>query len=484
MNAKPTVDLSQYELVSGLEIHVQLNTRSKIFSPDSTTFGAAANSNISPVSLALPGALPKLNKEVVEKAIRIGLALNCSINQHNFFDRKNYFYADLPKGYQITQDNSPICKNGFITVSLASGQEKRIGINRIHLEEDAGKSMHDQDPSYSYVDLNRAGVPLIEIVTEPDIRSAEEASALLTEIRQLVRHLNVSDGNMEEGSLRCDANISIRKRGDTSFGTRCEVKNLNSTRNVRRAMEFEFSRQIELREQGEKIVQSTLNFDADKGTTSPMREKEEANDYRYFPDPDLPPIEISDDWLNEIKSNMPALPKALANQLVEELNISKVDANIIAQDIDVYAYLSHALKSVINKKSLVNWLNGSVRAFLNEKGISINDFINPEQLAELINLVDEKKISQQNALQHLMPVLTKDSRVLELAVEMNLLIEEDTDELAQFVEQVFSKYPQQVQAYKTGKKGVLGLFVGEVMKLAKGKADAKKVNDWIIEKLK
>ncbi|MGV3546746.1 MAG: Asp-tRNA(Asn)/Glu-tRNA(Gln) amidotransferase subunit GatB, partial [Pedobacter sp.] len=302
-------DTSSFELVSGLEIHVQLNTQSKIFCSDSAAFGAGPNEHISTVSLGLPGALPKLNKEVIEKAMRIGLALNCEINQYNFFDRKNYFYADLPKGYQITQDNSPICKNGYLNVRLGDGSEKRIGINRIHLEEDAGKSMHDQDEKFSFVDINGAGVPLIEIVTEPDIRSSEEAAALLTEIRQLVRFLDVSDGNMEEGSLRCDANISIREKGTTAYGTRCEVKNVNSIRNVRRAMDFEFGRQVEVITNGGEIIQSTLNFDADKGTTSPMRSKEEANDYRYFPDPDLPPVVISNEWLAEVKSAMPVLPK-------------------------------------------------------------------------------------------------------------------------------------------------------------------------------
>lgn len=476
---------STFELVSGLEIHVQLNTQSKVFSSDSASFGANPNTNISAVSLALPGALPKLNKEVVEKAIRIGLALNCKINQYNFFDRKNYFYADLPKGYQITQDNSPICTNGYLNVVLANGEEKRIGINRIHLEEDAGKSMHDQDPSFSYVDLNRAGVPLIEIVTEPDIRSAEEASALLTEIRQLVRHLNVSDGNMEEGSLRCDANISIRPIGANDFGTRCEVKNLNSIRNVRRAMDFEFSRQVEVTLKGEKIIQSTLNFDADKGTTSPMRTKEEANDYRYFPDPDLPPIEISNTWLAEIKSAMPPLPKELAKQLVNDLGITTTDATIIAQDIEVYQYLLSALPVVNHKKNMVNWLNGGIRALLNERGIGISEFeVKPTQLAEVINLVDDKKVSQQNALQQLIPALTSDDDVLEVALRLNLLIVEDNDEISSYITMVLAKFEPQVKAYKAGKKGVLGLFVGEVMKLAKGKADAKKVSDLIIEKLK
>lgn len=485
MSTNAIAAAADFELVSGLEIHVQLNTQSKIFSSDSATFGANPNTNISAVSLALPGALPKLNKEVVEKAIRIGLALNCTINQDNFFDRKNYFYADLPKGYQITQDNSPICKNGYLTVVLANGEEKRIGINRIHLEEDAGKSMHDQNHSYSYVDLNRAGVPLIEIVTEPDIRSAEEASALLTEIRQLVRHLNVSDGNMEEGSLRCDANISIRPKGTIEFGTRCEVKNLNSIRNVRRAMDFEFSRQVEVISNRGKIIQSTLNFDADKGTTSPMRSKEEANDYRYFPDPDLQPIAISDAWLAEIISAMPPLPKELAKQLVSDLGISTVDAAIIAQDIDTYQYLLATLSVVNNKKSAVNWLNGPIRAYLNEKGIGISEFVvKPVQLAEVINLIDDKKISQQNAMQQLIPALNSQDNVLELATRLNLLIVENNDEISLYIEEVLSKFAPQVQAYKTGKKGVLGLFVGEVMKLAKGKADAKKVSDLIIEKLK
>ena len=480
-------DTSNFELVSGLEIHVQLNTQSKIFCSDSAAFGAGPNEHISTVSLGLPGALPKLNKEVIEKAMRIGLALNCEINQYNFFDRKNYFYADLPKGYQITQDNSPICKNGYINVRLNDGSEKRIGINRIHLEEDAGKSMHDQDTQYSYVDLNRAGVPLIEIVTEPDIRSSEEAAALLTEIRQLVRFLDVSDGNMEEGSLRCDANISIREKGTTTFGTRCEVKNVNSIRNVRRAMDFEFGRQVEVVSAGGEIIQSTLNFDADAGTTSPMRSKEEANDYRYFPDPDLPPLVISDEWLTRVKSNMPTLPKEIAQQLVNELGINLSEAAVLADDKSLYQYYSDAKEQVSNKKSLINWLLGSVRAILNEKQIEIAAYtVSPSQLAQVINLVDDKKISQQNALQQLLPALEKDNKAnaADLAKQLNLSIVEDVDAISGLIEEVLSKYQPQVEAYKKGKKGVLGLFVGEVMKLAKGKADAKKLNELILEKLK
>ena len=478
---------NKYELVSGLEIHVQLNTNTKIFSADSASFGALPNQNISTVSLALPGALPKLNKEVVAKAVRIGLALNCSINQTNHFDRKNYFYADLPKGYQITQDNQPICVNGYLEIELSDGSTKKIGINRIHLEEDAGKSIHDQDDNYSLVDLNRAGVPLIEIVTEPDIRSAEEASVLLAEIRKLVRHLNVSDGNMEEGSLRCDANISIRKHGETAFGTRCEVKNLNSMRNVRRAVEFEFGRQAGVIDEGGKIIQSTLNFDAEKGTTSPMRTKEEANDYRYFSDPDLQPIFISDDWLAEIKSAMPALPNEIAKQMIAEFNISKADATLFAEDLDLLSYFNQALPLVTNKKTLINWLIGPLRELLNEKNVAIADYeVKPAQLAETINLVDQKKLTQQIAIQQLLPELEKNSsaKAADLAQSLNLLISDNGDELSSFIEEVLNKYPQQVEAYKKGKKGVLGLFVGDVMKLAKGKADAKKLNELILDKLK
>lgn len=480
-------DKDTYELVSGLEIHVQLNTNSKIFSSDSATFGAEANAHISTVSLGLPGALPKLNKDVIEKAMRIGLALNCEINPYNFFDRKHYFYADSPKGYQITQDNSPICKNGYVDVQLADGTEKRIGINRIHLEDDAGKSMHDQDEHYSFVDLNRAGVPLIEIVTEPDIRSAEEASALLTEIRTLVRFLNVSDGNMEEGSLRCDANISIRKVGEAEFGTRCEVKNINSMRNVRRAMEFEFGRQVEVVSNGGTIIQSTLNFDADKGTTSPMRSKEEANDYRYFPDPDLPPIVISEEWLQRVKSTMPVLPKEIVKDLVAELGISPAEANVLAEDKALYQYYTAAAKEINNKKNLVNWLLGSVRSILNEKQIDISAYaLQPAQLAQTINLVDAKKISQQSALQELLPALEQDqnAHAATLAERFNLLIVEDQDATSALIDEVLAKHQPQVEAYKKGKKGLIGLFVGEVMKLAKGKADAKKVNELIAEKLK
>ena len=476
---------AEYELVSGLEIHVQLNTCSKIFSADSASFGAGPNEHISTVSLALPGALPKLNKEVVAKAVRMGLALNCTINQLNYFDRKNYFYADLPKGYQITQDNLPICQNGFIDLLLKDGSTKRVGINRIHLEEDAGKSLHDQDPFFSFVDLNRAGVPLIEIVTEPDIRSAEEASVLLTELRKLVRYLDVSDGNMEEGSLRCDANISIRPVGAEDFGTRCEVKNLNSIRNVRRAMDFEFKRQVDLLTQGGSIVQSTLTFDPDKGT-SPMRTKEMANDYRYFPDPDLAPIYISDEWLQSLKADMPALPAEVIEELIGRCGVSRSEATIIAIDTDLLSYFNQAGKAVKNEKSLINWLVGPIRALLSERGTDMGDYgVTPIQLSAVINLVDDKKVSQQMAVQQLLPALETASGtdVEQMARDLNLWIDDNDDALSEYADQVLLKYDAQVKAYKKGKKGVLGLFVGEVIKLAKGKADPQKVSALIQQKL-
>jgi aspartyl-tRNA(Asn)/glutamyl-tRNA(Gln) amidotransferase subunit B len=486
MSTNTATTASEFELVSGLEIHVQLNTNTKIFSSDSASFGAGPNEHISTVSLALPGALPKLNKEVVEKAVKMGLALHCTINQVNYFDRKNYFYADLPKGYQITQDNLPICQNGYLDVTLGDGSIKRIGINRIHLEEDAGKSMHDQHDLYSYVDLNRAGVPLIEIVTEPDLRSAEEASALLTEMRKLVRHLDVSDGNMEEGSLRCDANISIRKPGTTAFGTRCEVKNLNSIRNVRRAMDFEYSRQVDVVSQGGNIIQSTLNFDADNGTTSPMRSKEMANDYRYFPDPDLAPMVLTDEWLERVKATMPALPSEITQELMECYGISNGEASLLAGDAELLAFFHEGVATVKHKKSLINWLVGPIRALLNDRGLSIADYaITPLQIATVINLCDDKKVTQQVALQQLLPALETDTQAdpTILAKSLNLWIEENDDELNGFIDEVLAKYAAQVNAYKKGKKGVIGLFVGEVIKMAKGKADPQKVNILVQEKL-
>ncbi|MFA6249118.1 MAG: Asp-tRNA(Asn)/Glu-tRNA(Gln) amidotransferase subunit GatB, partial [Mucilaginibacter sp.] len=345
----------KYELVVGLEVHAQLSTLSKAFSSDSAAFGAEPNHHVSPVSLGHPGTLPRINKKMVEYAIKMGLACNCSINLNNTFARKNYFYADLPKGYQTTQDQQPICLGGGVTVKLADGTSKTIAIHHIHMEDDAGKSSHDQHDHYSLIDLNRAGVPLIEIVSEPDLRSAEEAGQFLTEIRRLLRYLDICDGNMEEGSMRCDANISVRLRGAAQYGNRCEVKNLNSIRNVQRAIEHEFARQVEVIENGGRIDQNTLNFNADTGETSVLRSKEMANDYRYFPEPDLMPVQITEAQLAAIRSNMPALPNQLFEKYTQKLGLSDYDAGVIIADKEFAAYFEELIKHTANYKSAANW---------------------------------------------------------------------------------------------------------------------------------
>ncbi len=476
---------SGYELVAGLEIHVQLNTQTKLFSGDIALAGSEANHNISIVSLGMPGALPVLNKAVIEKAVRMGLALNCSINLTNRFDRKSYFYADLPKGYQITQDVLPICVNGFLLIKRADGVERKIRINRIHLEEDAGKSMHDQDPAFSFIDLNRAGVPLIEIVTEPDIRSAEEAGLILSEIRKLVKHLDVGDANMEAGNLRCDANISIRPIGEELYGTRCEVKNLNSIKNLRRAVDFEFQRQVSLLGAGEQVIQSTLNFDAETGYTSPMRTKEEANDYRYFPDPDLPPIVISESWLHEIRLNMPQLPADILKDLMGKYDATQEEAALLSEDASLLKYFNSALETVQQPKSLINFLLGPVRGLLSESQIDINNWIvSPRQLAVIINLVDARKITHQSVFQRLIPkIIDSEMNPEQIAEDLKLLVVNDTEALDELIELVLQKYAAQVTAYRNGKKGVLGLFVGEIMKSTKGKFDPLVVNSMIIKKI-
>jgi aspartyl-tRNA(Asn)/glutamyl-tRNA(Gln) amidotransferase subunit B len=328
----------KYELVVGLEVHVQLSTESKIFSTDSAGFGAGPNEHISPVSLGLPGTLPKLNKKVVEYAIKMGLATNCSINLNTHFDRKNYFYADLPKGFQTTQDSNPICHSGFIDLKADDHSTRRVRIHRIHMEDDAGKSMHDQDEFDSLIDLNRAGVPLIEIVSEPDIRSAREAAAYLTEIRKLVKYLDICDGNMEEGSIRCDANISVRHRGSSEYGNRCEVKNLNSIRNLQRAIEYEFLRQTELIERGVYIEQNTLNFDAETGNTSPLRSKEMANDYRYFPEPDLQPLVLEQNYINNLAAELPELPSKKIERYTTVFGLSEYDAILLSSEQEIAIY--------------------------------------------------------------------------------------------------------------------------------------------------
>ncbi len=476
----------KYELVVGLEVHAQLSTLSKSFSSDSAAFGGGPNQHVSPVSLAHPGTLPRINKKMVEYAVKMGLACNCTINLHNTFARKNYFYADLPKGYQITQDHEPICLGGSVFVRLADGSSKNIAIHHIHMEDDAGKSMHDQHHADSLIDLNRAGVPLIEIVSEPGMRSAEEAGQFLTEIRKLVRYLDICDGNMEEGSMRCDANISVRLRGQTTYGNRCEVKNLNSIRNVQRAIEHEFERQVDIIENGGRIDQNTLNFNADTGETSVLRSKEMANDYRYFPEPDLAPIVLNQQYLDSIQSSMPALPNELYNKYTTVLGLSDYDAGVITADRDFALYFEELIKSTDNYKAAANWLMGPVKSYLNDNGEPITNIsLTPEKLAGLIKLVDSGKVNNTVASQKLFPALLKNrnKNATELANELNLLIIADNNDVSLFIHNAIAKFPDKVKEYQNGKKGVLGLFMGEIMKSSKGKIDPQKTNQLLIKEL-
>lgn len=482
---KMSIDYNSYETVIGLEVHAQLLTKTKLFCGDSAAFGGEPNTHVSPITLGHPGTLPKLNKTAVEYAVKMGLACHCEIARHNYFARKNYFYPDLPKGYQISQHTTPICKGGYVKIKTASA-EKNITLNRIHLEEDAGKSLHDVDAYNTCIDYNRAGVPLIEIVTEPDIRSGDEAYTYLTELRKILRYLEVCDGNMEAGSMRCDANISVRKRGDLKLGTKVEVKNLNSIRNVKRAIEYEAKRMIGLLENGEAIVQQTRSFDASNGTTFALRTKEEANDYRYFPDPDLPPFNITDEFLENARKTIPALPDELLKKYTQQLHLPEYDAGVICDDKEMADYFELLIKETKNYKAAANWLLGPVKSYLNENGISTKDFSLPAQtLARLILLIDDNKVNFSVASSRIFPELVKEGNIdpLQVATRLNLLQNSDSDEVLKWVEQALASMPDKVSEYKKGKKGLIGLFVGEVKKISKGKADPKITNKLLLEKL-
>ena len=475
----------KYEAVIGLEVHAQLSTKSKAYSNDSTEFGVLPNTNTSPISLGHPGTLPKTNKKVIEYAVRLGLACKCTIREVNEYARKNYFYADLPKGYQITQDKTPICTGGYITIKLDNGSEKKINITRIHMEEDAGKSIHDIDPYDTLIDLNRAGVALLEIVSEPEIKSGDEAYQYLTEIRKLVRYLDICDGNMEEGSLRCDANISVMLKGSKVFGQRNEVKNMNSIRNVQRAIEYEIKRQIEAIETGEIIMQDTRSFDAVAGTTFILRSKEMANDYRYFPEPDLQPVVVSAEYISEVKSTLPPLPNDLFKKYVS-LGLSPYDAGVLTDSKEIALYFEEIIAKTKNTKSASNWLSVQVKSYLNDNALHISEFkITPERIAELVNFIDTGKVSHTIATQKIFPKMLEESAksVSQIAEENNWIQESDSGTLTEFVNQAIAKYPEKVIEYKNGKTSLLGLFMGEVMKLSKGKADPKIATELVKQQL-
>ena len=474
-----------YETIIGLEVHVQLATKSKAFCSDDTTFGADPNTHISVVSLGHPGTLPKLNKKQVEFAVRLGLALNCEINPRNTFDRKNYFYADLPKGYQITQDASPICLGGNLEIKVGE-EKKRIRLHHIHMEEDAGKLIHDIDPNHSLVDLNRAGVPLLEIVTEPDFRSAEEVDVFMNAMRQLVRYLEVSDGNMEEGSLRCDCNVSVRKKGDTQLNERCEIKNMNSMRYARQAIKFEKKRQIDLMEKGERVAQNTLNFDPATGTTSPLRQKEDAHDYRYFPEPDLPPVVLSKEYIEKIKSEMPPLPNELFERFIAEFKLPKYDAELLTEEKETALYFLAICEATKNYKAVSNLVINKIKPFCNEEKISISDIkVSPKAFAAFADLIESGKVSSSIAYQRLFPALisSPEKSPEALAQELNLIQSNDEDFLEKIVNEILEKNPKEVEAYKKGKKNLIGFFMGQVMKNSKGKAEPKSTNALLRKKL-
>lgn len=475
--------LHKYTPVIGLEVHAQLSTRSKIYNSDSASFGDAPNTNVSVITLAHPGTLPKLNKKVVEYAIKMGLACNCEISRRQIFDRKNYFYPDLPKGYQITQDRTPICKGGFITINTKDGAEKNIPLNRIHIEEDAGKSMHLDGQNESVLDFNRAGTALIEIVTEPAIRTSEEAGLVLAEIRKLVRYLDICDGNMEEGSLRCDANVSVMPVGSTTFGKKVEVKNMNSIRNVQRAIDHEIERQVSEVEKGNVIFSETRTFDASNGKTYGMRAKEELNDYRYFPDPDLSPLEVSDTWLASIRSSMPELPKELYSKYINSYKLPEYDAVVLTDSREVAMYFEEVCHHTTNYKAASNWIMGPVKSYLNEHGAFP---IKPGVVAELIAMIDQGKISFSVASQQVFNELLKNSgeSPLAIATRLNLVQDSSVDSILPIVKEVIKEFPLKVEEYKNGKKGIITMFMGEVMKRSKGKADPKRANELLVENLK
>lgn len=475
-----------YEVVVGLEVHAQLLTASKAYSSDSAAYGGAPNTYVSPVSLGLPGTLPVMNEKVIEFAVKLGLACHCDIRYENRFARKNYFYADLPKGYQITQHTTPICENGYIKIKDDAGNDKLIRLERIHMEEDAGKSMHDQDPYDTLIDLNRAGVPLLEIVSKPDIRSPKEAYNYLTEIRKLVRYLEICDGNMEEGSLRCDANISVRKKGDTGFGKKVEVKNMNSIRNVQRAIEYEVKRQIDALERGEAIHQETRTFDALTGKTLSMRSKEMAHDYRYFTEPDLPPVLVTQSYIEKVRNTMPPLPDELFQKYTSQLGLPAYDAAVITESKFDALYFEELITHTSHVKAAANWMMVQIKSYLNEQGITIREFpLPPARIAAIIELIEAGKVSNSAASQQIFPemIAHPEEEPLTIAQRLNLIQESDSQAIEAIVDAVLERFAEDVIRYRNGKKGLLGMFMGEVMKASGGKADPKVASAILKQKL-
>lgn len=477
----------EYEAVIGLEVHVQLSTESKIFCACPTKFGAEPNANTCPVCLGMPGVLPVLNKEVVERAIRVGLATDCKIAPYTKFDRKNYFYPDLPKGYQISQYDMPIATGGHIDISV-DGEHKKIGLTRIHMEEDAGKLLHGEnlgDPGSSYVDLNRTGVPLLEIVSEPDIRSSEEAKRYMEKLKAILEYLEVSDCNMEEGSLRCDANVSIRPVGATEFGTRAEIKNMNSFRFLQRGIEYEIERQKNVLEDGGTVVQETRLYDSNRDVTASMRSKEEAHDYRYFPEPDLEPVVIDEEWIERERGLLPELPDARRDRFVEQYGLPEYDAEVLTSSRPLAGYFEEAAEGAKSSKTVSNWVMGDVMRVMKERGASPAELkVRPGMLREMIGLIDTGVISGKIAKTVFEEMLETGKGAKQVVDEKGLVQITDTSAIEAEVDKVIEANPDQVEQYKAGKDKLIGFFVGQVMRATKGKASPEAVNKILKEKLK
>ena len=473
---------NNYEVVIGLEVHAQVLSNSKLFSNSATKFGSEPNTQVSLVDAAFPGMLPVINEFCIRQAVKTGIGLNAKINKKSIFDRKNYFYADLPQGYQISQYKNPIVGEGSIVLDLPSGP-KTIGIERLHLEQDAGKSIHDIDPSSTLVDLNRSGVALMEIVSKPDLRSPEEVNLYIKKLRSIMRYLGTCDGNMQEGSLRADVNVSVRKLGSDKFGTRCEIKNVNSIKFMQMAIEYEANRQVELLEEGSLINQETRLFDTKKNQTRSMRSKEDAHDYRYFPDPDLLPLEFDDQFIEDIKSKIPELPDQKKDRFIEKFKLSPYEATILVSDLETSKYFEKVIKKSDVKLS-ANWITGELFALLNEKNIEIDQSpISPENLSKLINLISDGTISGKIAKTLFVEMSNGDQDPKKIVEEKGLKQQSDPKELEKIIDKVILDNPDNVQKYKSGKDKLFGFFVGQVMKASSGKANPKMVNDILKKKL-
>ena len=475
-------DDKEYEVIIGLEVHAQVLSESKLFSSSPTKFGSEPNTQVSLVDAAFPGMLPVINEFCIKQAIKTGIGLNAKINNKSIFDRKNYFYADLPQGYQISQYKNPIVGEGSVTLDMPDG-EKMIGIERLHLEQDAGKSIHDIDPQNTLVDLNRSGVALMEIVSKPDLRSLDEVNAYIKKLRSIMRYLGTCDGNMQEGSLRADVNVSVRKKGETELGTRCEIKNVNSIKFMQMAIDYEANRQVDILEEGGSIDQETRLFDTKKNETRSMRTKEDAHDYRYFPDPDLLPLELNDDFINEIKKEIPELPDEKKKRFIDKFNLSPYEANILVSDIETSKYFEDVSKNS-DVKLATNWITGELFALLNNKNIEITESpITSENLAKLINLIKDGTISGKIAktVFEIMADSGKDPK--KIVEEKGLKQQSDPKELEKIIDKVISDNPKNVEAYKSGKDKLFGFFVGQVMKQSNGKANPQLVNEILKKKL-